>query len=89
VKLTVKVLCRRVSNLLATEVYEIHVEETERPWQKTAFGTDLANALSRRIHPGHILRRICNCPKYGYRPIDNATTAHFTLHLSISQLHKF
>jgi|SRR6218665_252311 len=28
--------------------------------------------------PGHILSRIYNCTKRGYRPIDNATTAHFT-----------
>jgi len=30
----VEVLCRRVSNLLAAEVYEVHVEETESPCRR-------------------------------------------------------
>jgi len=38
--------------------------------------------------PGHILSRIYNCTKQGIRPIDNATIAHFTLHIWILQLHK-
>jgi len=37
---------------------------------------------------GHILSNIYNCTKHGNRPIDNATTARFTLHISILQLHK-
>jgi len=37
---------------------------------------------------GHILSRIYNCTKHGNRPIDNVTTAHFTLHISNLQLHK-
>jgi len=40
------------------------------------------------VGPWHILSRIYNCTKHGNRPIDNATTAHFTLHISILQLHK-
>ena len=31
----------------------------------------------------HILSRIYNCTKHGYQSIDNATTAHFTLHILI------
>jgi len=30
---------------------------------------------------------IYNCTKPGNRPIDNTTTAHFTLHILILQLH--
>jgi len=37
---------------------------------------------------GHTLNRIYNCTKHGIRPIDNVTTTHFTLHISILQLHK-
>src|SRR6218665_692571 len=37
---------------------------------------------------GHILSRIYNCTKHGNRPIDNSTTAHFTLHISFLQLRK-
>src|SRR6218665_2166063 len=37
---------------------------------------------------GHILSRIYNCTKHGNWPLDNATTARFTLHISILQLHK-
>ena len=39
-------------------------------------------------YQGIILSRIYNCTKPGNRPIDNATTAHFTLHISILQPHK-
>jgi len=35
-----------------------------------------------------ILNRIYNCTKHGDLPMDNATTAHFTLHILILQLHK-
>jgi len=35
---------------------------------------------------GHILSR-SYCTKHGNRTIDNAATAHFTLHISILQLH--
>jgi len=38
--------------------------------------------------PGHILSRIYNCTKPGNRPIDNATTAHVTVHISFLKLHK-
>jgi len=37
---------------------------------------------------GHILSRIYNCTKPGNRSIDNTAAAHFTLHISILQLHK-
>jgi len=36
----------------------------------------------------HILSRIYNCTKPDNRLTDNAATAHFTLHISILQLHK-
>jgi len=39
-------------------------------------------------HPWHILSWLYNCTKHGNRPIDIATTARFTLHISILQLHK-
>jgi len=38
---------------------------------------------------GLILSRIYNCTKPDNRNTDNAETAHFTLHISILQLHKF
>jgi len=36
----------------------------------------------------HILSRIYSCTKPSNRSIDNATTEHFTLHISSLQLHK-
>src|SRR6218665_2100082 len=49
VKLTWKVFCRWGSNLLTTDVALRFMRKKQRT-QKTALGTDLANALSRRIH---------------------------------------
>src|SRR6218665_3284240 len=51
VKLTWKVFCRRGSNLMTTDVALRFMRKKQRT-QKTALGrpTDLANALSRRIH---------------------------------------
>src|SRR6218665_172079 len=45
-------------------------------------------AIVRTLKPGRILSRIYNCTKHDNRPVDNEITAHFTLHISILQLHK-
>jgi len=37
--------------------------------------------------PGHILSRTYNCTTHGNQKINNATIAHFTLHIFILQLH--
>jgi len=47
-KLTVEVLCRWESNLLTADV-ALGFKLKKPSTQKTAVGTDLANALSRRI----------------------------------------
>ena len=36
---------------------------------------------------GRILSRIYDCTMHGDQPMDNATIAHFTLHVFILQLH--